>query len=50
MMHDVTRRAEAGERFFRDACVYRIDEGTTQIVQLKSAKHMLREPHSGGMG
>ena len=31
------------ERFFRDARVYRIYEGTTQILQLQIAKHMLRE-------
>lgn len=30
------------ERFFRDARVYRIYEGTTQILQLQIAKHMLR--------
>jgi acyl-CoA dehydrogenase len=83
MMHDVCRRADAGEnvlrkaasfkvfasemcgrvvdrcvqvyggagylaeydaeRFFRDARIYRIYEGTTQILQLQIAKHMLRE-------
>jgi len=31
------------ERFFRDARVYRIYEGTTQIMQLVIAKAMLRE-------
>ena len=31
------------ERFFRDARVLRIYEGTTQILQLQIAKHMLRE-------
>jgi acyl-CoA dehydrogenase len=31
------------ERFFRDARVYRIYEGTTQILQLQIAKHLLRE-------
>ncbi|MGH6615422.1 acyl-CoA dehydrogenase family protein [Sphingomonas sp.] len=31
------------ERFFRDARVYRIYEGTTQILQLVIAKNMLRE-------
>lgn len=31
------------ERFFRDARLYRIYEGTTQILQLQIAKHMLRE-------
>ncbi|WP_133365927.1 acyl-CoA dehydrogenase family protein [Qipengyuania sediminis] len=30
------------ERFFRDARIYRIYEGTTQILQLQIAKHMLR--------
>lgn len=35
------------ERFFRDARVYRIYEGTTQILQLQIAKHMLREFHAG---
>ena len=30
------------ERFFRDARVYRIYEGTTQILQLQIAKHLLR--------
>lgn len=33
------------ERFFRDARAYRIYEGTTQILQLQIAKHMLREFH-----
>lgn len=31
------------ERFFRDARIFRIYEGTTQILQLQIAKHMLRE-------
>jgi len=31
------------ERFFRDARIYRIYEGTTQILQLQVAKHLLRE-------
>ena len=35
------------ERFFRDARVYRIYEGTTQILQLQIAKHMLREWATG---
>jgi len=35
------------ERFFRDARIYRIYEGTTQILQLQIAKHMLREFNSG---
>jgi acyl-CoA dehydrogenase len=30
------------ERFFRDSRIYRIYEGTTQILQLQIAKHMLR--------
>jgi len=30
------------ERFYRDARIYRIYEGTTQILQLQIAKHMLR--------
>ncbi len=38
------------ERFFRDARIYRIYEGTTQILQLQIAKHMLREFSSGGPG
>ena len=33
------------ERFFRDARIYRIYEGTTQILQLQIAKHLLREFH-----
>lgn len=36
------------ERFFRDARVYRIYEGTTQILQLQIAKHMLREFAAAG--
>ncbi|CCA93895.1 acyl-CoA dehydrogenase family protein [Novosphingobium sp. PP1Y] len=35
------------ERFYRDARVYRIYEGTTQILQLQIAKRMLREFHAG---
>ncbi len=35
------------ERFFRDARLYRIYEGTTQILQLQIAKHMLREFNAG---
>jgi acyl-CoA dehydrogenase len=35
------------ERFFRDARVFRIYEGTTQILQLQIAKHMLREFQAG---
>lgn len=31
------------ERFFRDARIFRIYEGTTQILQLQIAKHMLRD-------
>ena len=31
------------ERFFRDARIYRIYEGTTQILQLQIAKHMMRD-------
>ena len=31
------------ERFYRDARIYRIYDGTTQILQLQIAKHMLRE-------
>lgn len=33
----------AAERFFRDARILRIYEGTTQIMQLQIAKHLLRE-------
>ena len=36
------------ERFFRDARILRIYEGTTQIMQLQIAKHMLREFKSEG--
>ncbi len=36
------------ERFFRDARILRIYEGTTQIMQLQIAKHMLREFASDG--
>jgi acyl-CoA dehydrogenase len=35
------------ERFFRDARIYRIYEGTTQIQQLLIAKNMLREFAAG---
>jgi len=35
------------ERFFRDARIYRIYEGTTQILQLQIAKHMLRDFKAG---
>ena len=35
------------ERFFRDSRIYRIYEGTTQILQLQIAKHMLREYAAG---
>src|SRR3546814_88599 len=34
------------ERFFRDARIYRIYEGTTQILPLQIAKHMLRDFHA----
>ena len=37
------------ERFFRDVRIYRIYEGTTQILQLQIAKHMLREFAKGGV-
>ena len=37
------------ERFFRDARIYRIYEGTTQILQLQIAKHMLREFAAGAV-
>ena len=36
------------ERFYRDSRIYRIYEGTTQILQLQIAKHMLREFAAGG--
>ncbi|WP_128891264.1 acyl-CoA dehydrogenase family protein [Erythrobacter sp. HKB08] len=35
------------ERFFRDARIFRIYEGTTQILLLQIAKHMLREWNEG---
>jgi acyl-CoA dehydrogenase len=35
------------ERFYRDVRIYRIYEGTTQILQLVIAKNMLREMSSG---
>jgi acyl-CoA dehydrogenase len=35
------------ERFFRDSRIYRIYEGTTQILQLVIAKNMLREFAAG---
>ena len=35
------------ERFYRDARIYRIYEGTTQILQLVIAKNMLRELAQG---
>ena len=38
------------ERFFRDARLYRIYEGTTQILQLQVAKRMLREFAAGAQG
>lgn len=37
------------ERFFRDARIYRIYEGTTQILQLVIARNMLREFAAGGL-
>jgi len=37
------------ERFYRDVRIYRIYEGTTQILQLQIAKHMLREFAAGGV-
>jgi acyl-CoA dehydrogenase len=40
-------REYEAERFFRDARVYRIYEGTTQIMQLVIAKAMLREFAAG---
>ena len=36
------------ERFFRDARILRIYEGTTQIMQLQIAKHMLRDFATNG--
>lgn len=38
------------ERFFRDSRIYRIYEGTTQIMQLVIAKQMLRDFASGTQG
>lgn len=38
------------ERFFRDARIYRIYEGTTQILYLQIAKNMLREFNAGLQG
>ena len=38
------------ERFFRDSRIYRIYEGTTQIMQLVIAKQMLRDFAAGGQG
>jgi acyl-CoA dehydrogenase len=35
------------ERFYRNVRIYRIYEGTTQILQLQIAKHMLRDYPSG---
>jgi alkylation response protein AidB-like acyl-CoA dehydrogenase len=35
------------ERFFRDSRIYRIYEGTTQVLQLVIAKSMLREFAAG---
>ena len=37
------------ERFYRDVRIYRIYEGTTQILHLQIAKHMLRELAAGGV-
>jgi len=37
----------SAERFFRDSRIYRIYEGTTQIMQLVIAKQMLRDFASG---
>ena len=31
------------ERFYRDVRLFRLYEGTTQIMQLQIAKHLLRE-------
>lgn len=40
-------REYPAERFFRDARLYRIYEGTTQILQLVIAKNMLRALDGG---
>jgi acyl-CoA dehydrogenase len=40
-------REYPAERFFRDARLYRIYEGTTQILQLVIAKNMLRNFEEG---
>ena len=34
---------DTAQQTYRDARIYRIYEGTTQILQLQIAKHMLRE-------
>jgi acyl-CoA dehydrogenase len=36
-------KAYDAERFFRDARVFRIYEGTTQVLQLVIARRLLRE-------
>ena len=35
------------ERFYRDSRIYRIYEGTSQILQLAIAKRILREHQAG---